>query len=102
MPTLSGCVERATPENTPGPPGCGLRDPSQTAQGMLSWAQQKWLKRNGRPSSVRANKHGGNDWLYQRNHGNQFGEEKSVEIYSFNAQGLLVGQDKEVEVFHGK
>jgi|GEM_PF-915860 len=102
LPMVTGCEERATPSNTPGPPGCGLRDPRDTAPGMLSWAQRKKLQRYGKPGSVRPNKWGGNDWIYNMSHGNQFGEEKSVEILSFDDKGLLVKQDKEVESYVGK
>lgn len=98
----SACEPVKLPHEQPGPPGCGMRDPRDTAPGMLSIAQKEAYRQQGSPDQVRPNKHGGLDWLYNRSTGSVFGEQKTVEILSFNKEGLLVGRDTEVLMRVGK
>lgn len=96
------CEPVKLPHEQPGPPGCGMRDPRDTAPGMLSVAQKEAYRTNGSPDQVRPNKHGGLDWLYERSRGSVFGEQQTVEVLSFNAEGILVGRDTEVIMRVGK
>lgn len=100
--SLGACEPAKLPHQQPGPPGCGKRDPRKTAPGMLSIAQKETYRKQGSPDEVRENAHGGLDWLYKRSRGSVFGEEQTVEVFSFNAEGLLVGQDTEVLMKVGK
>lgn len=93
---FSACEPVKLPHEQPGPPGCGLKDPRETAPGMLSIAQKEAFRQNGSPHEVVKNKHGGMDWRYKRSAGSVFGERQTIEILSFNAQGLLVAKDTEV------
>lgn len=92
----SACEPVKLPHEQPGPAGCGMRDPRDTAPGMLSIAQKEAYRQNGGPDEVRPNKHGGLDWLYRRSAGSVFGEQQTIEILAFNKEGLLVGRDTEV------
>lgn len=90
------CEPVKLPHEEPGPAGCGVRDPRDTAPGMLSIAQKEAYRQNGSPDEVRPNKSGGLDWLYRRSSGSMFGEQQTIESLSFDKDGLLVGRDTEV------
>jgi hypothetical protein len=90
---LLGCQKVELPRDRPGPPGCGMRDPNQTAPAMLSIVQQETHRAMGRPDQLIENEVGGKDWIYFRSQGSVFGEQQSAEIFRFNAQGLLVMRD---------
>lgn len=92
----TGCEPVKLPHQQPGPIGCGLRDPRDTAPGMLSIAQKEAYRKQGTPSEVRPNERGGLDWLYPRSRGSVFGEEQTVEILSFDVEGLLFRQETEM------
>ena len=92
---LSACEPATLPEHLPGPAGAGLRDPRQTSPNMMSMAQKKWFQKYGSPDETQKNAHGGLDWIYQRSHGSQFGEQQEVETLSFDAGGVLNDQRKE-------
>jgi hypothetical protein len=94
--TFAACEPVKLPHEQPGPPGCGLRDPRDTAQGMLSIAQKEALRQNGKPDEVAKNDKGGLNWQYQRSVGSVFGEQVSVEVLIWDAQGLLVGKTTDV------
>ena len=86
----------------PGPPGCGMRDPSNTAPPMLSVAQQKTYKAQGAPNELQPNSKGGLTWTYHRQRGSVFGEEQLVETFSFDKQGLLYDSKTDVVYKVGK
>lgn len=92
----TGCEPVKLPHEQPGPAGCGKRDPRDTAPGMLSIAQKESYRQNGSPDEVRPNDKGGLDWLFQRSSGSMFGEQQTVEILSFDKDGILVGRETEV------
>ena len=92
----TGCEPVKLPHQQPGPIGCGLRDPRETAPGMLSIAQKEAYRKQGSPNEVRSNERGGLDWLYPRSRGSVFGEEQTVEILSFDIEGLLYRQETEM------
>lgn len=92
----SACEPVKLPHEQPGPIGCGLRDPRETAPGMLSIAQKEAYRKQGSPNEVRPNERGGLDWLYPRSRGSVFGEEQTVEILSFDVEGLLYRQETEM------
>lgn len=94
--SLSACEPVKLPHEQPGPPGCGKRDPRDTAPGMLSIAQKKALQENGSPSDVESNSLGGLNWLYRRSSGSVFGEQQTIEIYSFDEEGVLKGRDTQM------
>lgn len=94
--TFSACEPVKLPHEEPGPPGCGMKDPRETAPGMLSIAQKTAYRQNGSPDEVVKNAHGGMDWRFKRSSGSVFGEKQTVEILSFNAQGILVAKDTEL------
>lgn len=93
---LGACEPVKLPHEQPGPPGCGMRDPRDTAPGMLSIAQKEAYRQNGSPDEVRPNKSGGLDWRFARSSGSMFGEQQTIEILSFDKDGLLVGRETEV------
>jgi hypothetical protein len=93
---FAACEPVKLPHEQPGPAGCGLRDPRETAPGMLSIAQKEAYRQNGAPDSVQKNKHGGLDWKYQRSVGSVFGEQQSIETLSWSAEGLLAAKDTEM------
>jgi hypothetical protein len=86
------CSSSPHPEEIPGPPGCGLRDPRDTSPGMLSVAQKTTLQQNGSPSDVTKNMHGGLTWEYRSRQGSTFGENDSTVRFDFDAVGLLLPQ----------
>jgi hypothetical protein len=88
---LSACEPVKLPHEMPGPPGAGLRDPRASGPTTMSYAQNKMYRESGSPDELRDNDRGGKDWIYTRSSGSVFGEQQKVEIYSFDAQGLLVG-----------
>lgn len=85
----TACEPAVLPEHKPGPANCGLKDPRETSPNMLSMAQKKWYQKYGSPDSVQKNEHGGLDWIYERSHGSQFGEQQEVETLSFDKGGVL-------------
>lgn len=97
-----GCEPVKLPHQQPGPAGCGKRDPRGTAPGMLSIAQKETYRKLGSPDDVRDNARGGLDWLYNRSSGSVFGEQKTVEAYSFDKDGLLYDQKTDVVMKVGK
>jgi len=99
---LDACEPVKMPHETPGPPGCGLRDPSQTAPAMLSVAQQQVLRNQGPPRVLEVNDKGGKTWVYYRSTGSVFGETDTAEIFVFNDVGLLVSQRTETRRHVGK
>lgn len=92
----AACEPVKLPHQQPGPVGCGQRDPRETAPGMLSIAQKEAFRKQGSPDEVRPNEKGGLDWLYKRSSGSVFGEQQTVEILSFDVEGLLYGQRTEL------
>lgn len=84
------CQKVELPRDRPGPPGCGMRDPSQTAPAMLSIAQQERYRAMGTPDQLMDNAEGGKDWVYFRSQGSVFGEQQTAEIFRFNQKGILV------------
>ncbi len=92
----TGCEPVKLPHEQPGPAGCGMRDPRDTAPGMLSIAQKEAFRQNGSPDEVVPNKAGGLDWRFRRSSGSVFGEQQTIEILSFDKDGILVGRDTEV------
>jgi hypothetical protein len=97
-----GCGPVKLPQELPGPPGCGKRDPTVAGPSTLSVAQNMTVKNMGMPGALEDNEHGGKTWLYHRQSGSVFGESATVEAYLFDAQGLLVGQKTEVRKQVGK
>lgn len=98
-PALLGCQPVKLPHHQPGPPGCGNRDPRDTAPAMLSNAQQKVLRDQGSPGEVRqapSASGGVKDWVYHRSTGSVFGEQQTVQWYRFDKDGLLVASDTEL------
>ena len=93
---MLGCQKVELPRDRPGPPGCGMRDPNQTAPGMLSIIQQETHRGMGTPDQLLDNQVGGKDWVYFRSQGSVFGEQQSAETFRFNVQGLLVMRDTNV------
>ncbi len=93
---LSCCQPAQRPEDIPGPAGCGLKDPRQSAPSALSYAQKKTYKDMRSPFRIEKNVHGGLDWFYQTQRGSVFGEKLSVLVYSFNQNGQLVDQKEDV------
>ena len=99
---LLGCDPVLMPHQMPGPPGCGKRDPSVAGPSTMSVAQNTTLKNQGQPGQLEDNEHGGKNWQYVKQAGSVFGETETLEIFSFNAEGLLVGQRTEVRKQVGK
>ncbi len=99
---VGGCDPVLMPHQMPGPPGCGKRDPTVAGPSTLSVAQNTTLKNQGTPGLVVDNEHGGKDWTFVRQAGSVFGETETAEIFSFDAEGLLVGQRTEVRKHVGK
>lgn len=101
---LSGaaCDPVEMPHQKPGPPGCGLKDPRQTAPGKLSLGQKKILREHGAPGQVKPNENGGLDWIYRRRSGSVFGEEEQLERFVFDARGVFLGRDAELLYKKGK
>jgi hypothetical protein len=93
---LMGCDPAKRPEDEPGPAGCGLRDPRDTAPGMLSLAQKTALKKMGKPDEVAKNDQGGLDWIYRMKSGGVFGEEETVTALTFDAGGVLKASKKDL------
>jgi hypothetical protein len=91
-----GCDPAKRPEDEPGPAGCGLRDPRDTAPGMLSLAQKTTLQKNGKPDEVAKNDQGGLDWVYRVKAGGVFGEEETVTVLTFDAGGVLKASKKDL------
>jgi hypothetical protein len=100
--TLSACEPVKLPHETPGPPGCGLRDPSTAGPSTLSVAQQMTLKNQGPPMALEDNVHGGKTWLYVRQAGSVFGEKETAEAFAFDKDGLLKEQTTELRKYTGK
>jgi hypothetical protein len=96
------CEPVKLPHETPGPPGCGLRDPSTAGPSTLSVAQQMTLKNQGPPMALEDNAHGGKSWLYIRQSGSVFGEKETAEAFAFDKDGLLKEQTTELRKFSGK
>jgi hypothetical protein len=95
----TGCSRVKMPEETPGPPGCGLLDPRQTSPGKLSMAQQRVLREAGSPHDVidgEKGAQGGKVWIYERSAGSQFGESQSQIVYVWSKDGLLLEQKTEL------
>ena len=88
----SGCQKVKMPHEMPGPPGCGKRDPNNTAPAMLSIAQQQTHKNQGKPDTLVDNDKGGKTWSYKRNRGSVFGQEVVIEVFGFDKDGLLYEQ----------
>ena len=88
---FSACEPAALPEDLPGPAGCGMKDPRDTAPGMLSLAQKMVLKKKGKPTAVEKNAVGGLDWVYSLKSGGVFGEEETVTKVSFDGGGVHKG-----------
>jgi hypothetical protein len=95
---ICACEPVKQAHEQPGPIGCGMRDPRETSPGMLSVAQQTTYKQQGSPDELQNNSHGGKSWLYYRKSGSVFGEEQTLETFTFDAQGLLV--DKKTDVVY--
>jgi hypothetical protein len=99
---VGACEPVVLPHQVPGPPGCGMRDPSQSGPTTLSVAQQQVLRNQGPPQALDENEHGGRTWVYFRQQGSVFGERETAETFAFNAQGLLVAQKVETRRYVGK
>jgi hypothetical protein len=99
---LSACEPVKMPHEMPGPPGCGMRDPRQSGPSTLSVAQNTVMKNNGQPIQAEPNEHGGRTWAFVRSTGSVFGEQEIVDLFAFDAQGLLVSQKSEVRKSVGK
>lgn len=93
---LAACEPVKLPHELPGPAGAGQRDPRTSGPTTMSNAQNKVYRELGSPDELRDNDKGGKDWLYSTSVGSVFGEQQKVEIYSFDAQGLLVNRRTEV------
>ena len=96
------CDPVKLPHEMPGPPGCGMRDPTNSGPSTMSVAQNTVIKNNGHPYSAEPNEHGGRSWLYSRATGSVFGEQEAVDLFVFDAQGLLIAQKTEVRKQVGK
>ena len=96
------CERVKMPYEMPGPPGCGMRDPSQTGPSMLSVAQQNTLRGQGTPGSLEDNERGGKTWIYFRQAGSVFGEKETVETFTFDKDGILVAQKTDLRKYVGK
>ena len=92
---VGACEPTTRPVDQPGPEGCGLADPAITAPTRLSAAQQLVLRKQGPPHRTRANRRGGLDWLYRRAAGKPFEQRQVFEVFTFQRDGLLVGQKTE-------
>lgn len=92
----SGCDPAERAEDKPGPAGCGLKDPRDTAPGMLSLAQKMTLKKMGKPDEVAKNDKGGLNWVYRVKAGGVFGEEETVTVLTFDNGGVLKGSKKDL------
>lgn len=88
---FAACEPVKLPHELPGPAGAGQRDPRVSGPTTMSNAQNKLYRESGSPDELRDNDKGGKDWIYQRSIGSVFGEQQKVEVYSFDAQGILVG-----------
>ncbi|MDP2339668.1 MAG: hypothetical protein Q8O67_01815 [Deltaproteobacteria bacterium] len=99
---LQACDPVLMPHQMPGPNGCGKRDPSEAGPSTMSVAQNTVLKNQGQPGHTELNELGGRDWTFVRQAGSVFGETETAEVFTFNAQGLLVSQRTEVRKQHGK
>lgn len=93
---LVACQPAKLPEDMPGPANCGLKDPRNTAPGMLSMAQKTTIQKMGKPADVEPNEHGGLDWVYKQTAGSVFGQEETVTVYTFDKDGLLKGTKKDL------
>jgi hypothetical protein len=96
------CEPVKLPNQMPGPPGCGMRDPRESGPSTLSVAQNMVLKNNGHPATAEPNEHGGRSWVFYRSSGSVFGEQDAADLFVFDAQGLLVSQKTEVSRKVGK
>ena len=96
------CDPVLMPHEMPGPRGCGKREPSESGPSTMSVAQNTTLKNQGQPGQTTLNDLGGRDWLFVKQAGSVFGETETAEIFSFNAEGLLVAQRTEVRKQVGK
>lgn len=98
----AACEPVKLPHELPGPPGCGMRDPRASGPSTMSVAQNTVLKNHGHPSSAEPNEHGGRTWVFYRSSGSVFGEQEAADLFTFDAQGLLVSQKTEVSRQVGK
>ncbi len=92
----TGCEPVKLAHEMPGPPGCGMRNPGDTAPAMLSIAQQKVYKAQGAPGQTQKNEKGGLTWSYEHSRGSVFGEEQVRETFAFDKDGLLYDQNTEL------
>jgi hypothetical protein len=99
---VTACEPVLMPHEVPGPNGCGKRDPSESGPSTMSVAQNTTLKNQGMPGLSEPNALGGRDWTYVKQAGSVFGETETAEVFTFNAQGLLVSQKTEVRKQVGK
>ena len=98
----AACDPVKLPNEMPGPPGCGLRDPSQSGPSMLSVAQQQVFRAQGSPNTLEDNDKGGKTWVYLRQQGSVFGEKETAETFVFDASGILLSQRTETRRSVGK